>query len=136
MCENKKTYYIRGGVKCERDDCFACEDGKCTLLKASYKADEVCPFYKPIDKQDVLFDADVSTYKYASRRVKELERAIDEDERLIRSLNYTTSEAIKYIKKDMTNKRIALKHVEKSKKDAAEKINEYKKQEEEQQCLE
>ena len=130
MCENKKTYYIRGGVKCEWDDCFACDDGKCTLLKASYKEDEVCPFYKPITKEDVLFDADVATYKYATRRVKDLEKQIDEKERLIRSLNHTTTETIKFIKKDLSKTKAALKSVEKAKKAAAEKIKEYKQEEE------
>ena len=44
MNENKK-YYVKGGVACDFNDCFACEDEKCTLLKVSYREDEICPFY-------------------------------------------------------------------------------------------
>ena len=118
-------------MKCEFEDCFACEAGKCTLLKASYKQDEICPFYKPINKEDVLFNADISTYKYATRRVRELDAQMVEKERLIRSVNHTTSEVIKNIKKDLAAIRMALKTVEKEKKKAAEKIQQYEQQEEE-----
>ena len=101
------------------------------MLKASYKDNEICPFYKPILKEDVLFDADISTYKYAARRAKELDAQMEEKERLIRSVNHTTSEVIKSIKKDLAAIKMALKTVEKEKKKAAEKIQQYEQQEEE-----
>lgn len=36
--------------KCEREDCFANENGLCSLLKVNDYQDEECPFYKHYTK--------------------------------------------------------------------------------------
>ena len=96
MNENKK-YYVKGGVACDFNDCFACEDEKCTLLKVSYKEDEICPFYKSISKDDVITEALTSTYNYAIRRENELAKQIEEKEQIIKELEDATKKTIKQL---------------------------------------
>ena len=41
---------IKGGIRCEFEDCFAEQNMNCTLLRASYKGKDICPFYKSGEK--------------------------------------------------------------------------------------
>lgn len=130
MNENKK-YYVKGGVACDFNDCFACDDEKCTLLKVSYKEDEICPFYKSISKDDVITEALTSTYNYAIRRENELAKQIEEKEQIIKELEDATKKTIKQLKKEIGKQRVASKVVKKEKAKALEEIEAHAKEESE-----
>ena len=73
---------IKGVIHCEFEDCFAENNMKCTLLKASYKTDE-CPFYKQGEKNKRTW-ADIEAKKYAEKRIEELTEQIKHYENLER----------------------------------------------------
>lgn len=68
-------YYYAGGFACGFEDCFACSNGMCELLKASYKNDEVCPFYKAYKQNgepEIDLDSDIATVRYANDKIGKL----------------------------------------------------------------
>ena len=67
--------HIKGGIHCEFEDCFAESNMNCTLLRASYKGKEECPFYKAEEKNRKTW-ADIEAKKYAEKRIAELTEEI------------------------------------------------------------
>ena len=39
---------------CVRSDCFACSNGRCTILTSNDFGERECPFYKPENNSDVI----------------------------------------------------------------------------------
>ena len=66
---------IKGGIHCEFEDCFAEQNMNCTLLRASYKGKDICPFYKSGEKNKKTW-ADIEAKNYAERRIEELAEQI------------------------------------------------------------